>query len=315
MKDQTKTKGQLIDELRELRLRNTELEKLKAKHKKMEKSLEESQEKYRNIVETITDGIITFDMKGVISSVNNSFLELTGFPRDKIVGRHFLKLPTLRLSDIPRYIKLFNSMIIGKIPESLEFLWIHKDGTERWGEGYYCFLRRGRKKVGIQAILKDITERKKAEKQREKLQAQLIHSEKMAGIGTLTSGIAHEFNNLLQIMSGHTEFAQRTKKPEDMKDALAIVTNTSERATRIIKDLLTFSRRKPLERKPCNIAELTEFVLSMTEEQLKKHNIKLVREYRKVPNVDVNKGELQQVFLNLVTNARDASYPEGEDWR
>jgi len=560
MRNQNKTKEQLIDELEDLRKIIAESKKSKTEYKKIEQSLEESREKYKNIAELITDGIITIDLKGVVTSVNNAFLELTGFPRDKIAGRHFSKLPTLRVNDIPRYIKLFSSMIMGKIPEPLEFLWIHKDGTERWGEIYFCFLRRGRKKVGIQAILKDITERKRAEEtlqesemkyralfeyandpiflldlmgyhiavnekaadmlgysieeligksikdivasqeyeeaidklkcllegkifspyerifrkkdgtefpveinvslvfdpqkkplfvqsivrditerkkaeealrdseekistilkkspiptavggsdgsiisfnealetligykrseindttdwakklypnkkyrefveknikqaligdkqgcteftitckdgsikvvdfhtsffkdglviqmvditerkkteeEKERLQAQLIHSEKMAGIGTLTGGIAHEFNNLLQIMSGHAEFAQRTKKPEDMEEALEIVGNTSDRVSKIIKDLLSFSRREPLERKHCHIAELVEFVLSMTEEQLKKHNIKVVREYRKTLKVEVNKGELQQVFLNMVTNARDAMLPKG----
>ena len=166
MKDQAKTKKQLIDELGKLLKRNAEFKKTKAEYRKTEQSLEELREKYKNIAELITDGIITFDLKGVVTSVNNSFLELTGFPRDKIVGRHFSKLPTIRMNDIPGYIKLFSSMIMGKIPEPFKFLWIHKDGTERWGEGYFCFLRRGRKKVGIQAILKNITELKQAEEER-----------------------------------------------------------------------------------------------------------------------------------------------------
>ncbi len=160
-------------------------------------------------------------------------------------------------------------------------------------------------------LLGTVIERKQAEKEKDILQAQLVQSEKMAGIGTLTSGIAHEFNNLLQIMSGHSEFAQRTKKPEDIEEALDIVTSTSDKVSKIIKDLLTFSRREPLERKLSSIPELVDFVLSMTEEQLKKNNIPIVREYGRVPKIEVNQGELQQVFLNMVTNARDAMWSKG----
>ncbi len=178
------------------------------------------------------------------------------------------------------------------------------------GDQFFFITSAGFPKGAI-VTYQDITERKRAEEEKEKLQAQLIQSEKIAGIGTLTSGIAHEFNNLLQIMTGHAEFARRTKKPEDMEEALEIVENTSERVSRIIKDLLTFSRRKPLDRERCNIAELVELVLSMIEEQLKKHNIKVVKEYRKTPSVEVNEGELQQVFLNMITNARDAMTDKG----
>ena len=96
-----------------------------------------------------------------------------------------------------------------------------------------------------------------------------------------------------------------------LEEALDIVGDTSERVSKIIKDLLTFSSRDALERKLSSIPELIDFVLSMTEEHLKKHNIEVVREYRKIPNVEVNKGEMQQVFLNMITNARDAMLPNG----
>jgi len=157
----------------------------------------------------------------------------------------------------------------------------------------------------------DITERKRAEEEKEKLQAQLIHSEKMAGIGTLASGIAHEFNNLLQIMRGYTEFAQKTKRQKDIEEALDIVIHNADRATKIIKDLLTFSRHEVSGKEQSDIIEPIESVLSLTEDQLRKHNIEVIREYRIIPPIRINKTELQQVFLNMVTNARDAMLPKG----
>lgn len=73
--------------------------------------------------------------------------------------------------------------------------------------------------IANKQLKKELEEHEQTEKEQDRLQAQLIHSEKMAGIGTLASGIAHEFNNLLQIMRGHTEFAQKTKKAEDIEEA------------------------------------------------------------------------------------------------
>jgi len=155
------------------------------------------------------------------------------------------------------------------------------------------------------------SERKRAEEEKEKLQTQLIHSEKMAGIGTMASGIAHEFNNLLQIVRGHVEFAQRTKKAEHMEEALDIVLKKSDEVAKIIGNLLTFSRPEASEKELCDITEAIESVLSLTEEHLKKNNIEVVRKYEMTPQIEVNKAEMQQVFLNIVTNARDAMLPKG----
>ena len=159
----------------------------------------------------------------------------------------------------------------------------------------------------------DITERKLAEKEQERLQAQLIQSEKMAGIGTLASGIAHEFNNLLHIMRGHAEFAQSTKKAKDMEEALDIVLKTSDEVAKIVSDLLTFAREEPSkkEKESGDIAELIEGVLSLMEEYLRKQNIEVVRKYGRTSRVEMNKGEMQQVFLNIINNARDAMLPKG----
>lgn len=159
----------------------------------------------------------------------------------------------------------------------------------------------------------DITEQKRAEKEKKRLQAQLIQSEKMAGIGTLASGIAHEFNNLLHIMRGHAEFAQSTKKVKDMEEALDIVLKTSDEVAKIIGDLLTFAREEPSkkEKETGDINESIEGVLSLMEEHLRKQNIEVVRKYGRTPRIEMNKREMQQVFLNIINNARDAMLPRG----
>ena len=152
---------------------------------------------------------------------------------------------------------------------------------------------------------------KREKEEKEKLLVQLIQSVKMAGVENLASGIAHEFNNLLQIMKGHAEFAQRTKKAEDMEEAIDIVIKASYKIENLIKDLLAFSRKESFEKVLCDITEPLESVLSLTEEEFKKYNIEIVRKYEKTSAVEVNKVEMQRVFLNMVNNARDAMLPMG----
>jgi len=134
-----------------------------SERKRAEESTRKSEEKYRALVELAPDGIVTVDLRGMITSVNGAFLRLTGFSKDEIVGKHFTKLRTVRARDMPKYLKLFGSILRGKMPPPLEFPYLRKDGTSRLGEAHACSVKEDGKTVGIQAILRDITERKKKE--------------------------------------------------------------------------------------------------------------------------------------------------------
>jgi len=279
--------------------------------KKAEEALQESERQYRTIVQTAPDVILSINPKGTITTCNDAMTRITGYSLDEIIGKHFSNLPFLILKEIPRYLKNFASLVKRKIPKPIEIQYVHKDGTLRWAEIHVGLLEGEGKISGIQVVGRDISERKREEEEKERLQAQLIQSEKMAGVGTLTSGIAHEFNNLLQIMMGHAEFAQQTKRIEDMEEAIDLIVKTSERVAKIIKDLLAFSKTGISEVKQHDIPEILESVFSLTENQLRKRNIDVLRKYHKTPPVEVNNEEIQQVFLNMVTNARDAMLPEG----
>jgi len=266
----------------------------------MLKKIKESERKYRNLFEMSKDAIyITRDE--IIVDVNQAFLDLFKTAKTEIIGTNIRN----------RYI---NPEDVNKVKRKMEEQGFVKDFEVRLkkkdGTGINCtattFLRRGKEGsiVGIQGIIRDNTKQKE-------LQNQLIQSEKMAAIGTLTSGFAHEFNNLIQIMRGYTEFAHQTKKIEDMTEALEVVLKISDKSSDIIKDLLSFSSNKTIQKEKADIVGIMESILSLIEDQLEKMNIKIKREYEELHAVDVNKGEIQQVFLNIINNARDAMMPKG----
>lgn len=132
--------------------------------KQMEESLRESEDRYRSIVELAPDGVVTVDMGGIITSVNAAFSTISGYSKDEIIGRHFTELGALRANNIPEYLKLFDLTKVGTVLPPTEFAYSCKDGTERWGEAHIGFVESGGKRVGLQGILRDITERKKAER-------------------------------------------------------------------------------------------------------------------------------------------------------
>jgi PAS domain S-box-containing protein len=130
--------------------------------KKAEQNLKKSEEKYRNIFELCPDGIMTVSMSGTILSINKSFLDKTGFSEEEIVGKNFLQVGVLQAKDLPKYAKLFSSIIRGKNPEIFEFAFNRKDKTQGFGEAHIRVMQEKGKKTGIQAILRDITDYKKS---------------------------------------------------------------------------------------------------------------------------------------------------------
>ncbi len=167
--DRGRTRPELLQELTaarqelaDARRQIAELKEEQGQQKRMEEALRESEQRYKHIVELAPDGIVTANLKGVVTSCNTAFLALTGYSRNEITGQHITRLPTLRVQDIPTYMKVFFSILRGRQLEPFEFRWVHQDGTLRWGEAHAALLKRGARPTGLQAVLRDITARKEA---------------------------------------------------------------------------------------------------------------------------------------------------------
>lgn len=280
--------------------------------KRAEKALRESEARFRLIADFANDWETFRDREGNLIYVSPSFERITGYGVDDHISGKIGYAELFHPEDLGKANEHFSKPLRGESFNDVEFKVTRKDGKLiHVSASAQPVVTGAGEIVGMRASIRDITARKKIEEEKEKLHAQLIHSEKMAGIGTLTSGIAHEFNNLLQVIKGYTEFARKTKKSEDIEEALDTVLSHSDRASKIINDLLLFSSMKPSKKEAHDIREIVESVLSLTEEMLEKNNIKVVRKFSKIPPVEVSRGEMEQVFLNMVTNARDAMLAKG----
>lgn len=192
MKDQDKSKKQLIDELAELRQKNAELERSEA-----EESLRESEEKYRNIVELSPDAIVTVSVKGIIRSCNKPFTSVTGFSIDEIIGKHFSMLPFLKKQDIPKYLRIFTSLLRGKVPKPVEVTWIHKDRTSKIADLRFSLMKKDSKISGIQVIGRDITERNRAEEEINQRTRELTALNAVAAVVSQSLNLDEILNNSL----------------------------------------------------------------------------------------------------------------------
>ncbi|MBP7652090.1 response regulator [Candidatus Dependentiae bacterium] len=146
------------------------------------------------------------------------------------------------------------------------------------------------------------------------LEKQLIQSEKLSAVGQLTAGIAHEFNNILSIIKTSVHVINETEKFEnyETRENFEIIENQVDRAKNIVLQLLTFSRPQPAKTENIQINDVIDDIIEIQKKQFEIENIKIIKKFRSKFKVEVDPGQMQQVFLNLIINARHAIKPKGE---
>lgn len=163
-------------------------------------------------------------------------------------------------------------------------------------------------------IIQDISARKEAETRRQLLEQQLFRSQKMEALGNLAGGIAHDFNNILTAILGHADLLrygfEQIPPSNPCHGSVAEITNAGQRAREIIKQILTFSRRQPIERRTLVFSKVVEDSLRLVRSTIGKNN-KLLYSSTTDRSTSANESQIQQVLLNLCTNAAQAMAPNG----
>ncbi|MBI3809775.1 MAG: PAS domain S-box protein [Nitrospirae bacterium] len=176
---------------------------------------------------------------------------------------------------------------------------LRADGEEFPAEAAISQVEAGGRKL-YTVILRDISVRKK-------LEEQLRQTERLAELGTLASGMAHEIGTPMNVILGRAEFLQRKTKDPDTAKGLQTIIDQVERITRIMNQLLVFARRRPIERRPMNLNTVVEETLEMLQERCKRHRIEVVTELSPaLPQADADPVQISQVMLNLAMNALHA---------
>ena len=275
--------------------------------KRNEEALRESEERYRTILENIEDGYYEVDLPGNFTFFNDSLCRMLGYSRDELIG-----MGNDRYTDQENRKKLFqafNSVYRTGEPVK-EFDWevIRKDGRKVYGEVSVSLIRSSTgQPIGFRGIARDITERKRAEKEMAALQEQLTQSQKMEAIGRLAGGVAHDFNNLLTVIKGYSQLSLLDLKENNpLWENIQEIQKATQRATDLTRQLLAFSRRQILDPKVLDLNSL----LRDTEKMLRRmigEDIELVTRLSEgLGRVKIDPGQIEQVILNLAVNARDA---------
>jgi two-component system, cell cycle sensor histidine kinase and response regulator CckA len=261
--------------------------------KRSQEALRQSQATVRAIFENSLDGIVIFEGTGLCMEANVAAAALVGVPREELIG--------CRLSDFcdKGFEDVWGHPSVNQNGRGQFWLQL-KNGTRHMVD--YCF--RANILPGQHlAVLRDITEQ-------QDLEEQLRQSQKMEAVGRLAGGVAHDFNNILGIISGHAELLQLSAANAVDRTRAERIISATEKASSLTRQLLAFGRKQVMSLKLLNLSTIVDGIRSMVdclmsaEVQISVHadkNLGLVR---------ADQSQLEQVIMNLATNARQAM-PEG----
>jgi two-component system, NtrC family, sensor kinase len=277
-----------------------ELRKLKADSSlqhKVQHELEISESKYQHAFDHCSDGILIVQASNLqILEVNQATQSMTGYSSDEL-----LKLPLAALCPALKG----KEQDIAQDPSSIRKVFssygnlsvTRKDGNMVLAQGNTVIVDAPAGPT-IHIFLQEMTERRQ-------LEQQLRQAEKLSALGQLISGVAHELNNPLAVISGYAQLlTMRPVVDEKTRNDLMKIQRESERASRIVQNFLTFARKHPMEKTNVNLNELIEFTLELIDYDLRASGVRLVREFQTdLPEVYADLNQLEQVFLNIINNA------------
>jgi len=297
--------------LARLRASRAELERQLGEREQIEEALRRSEARFRQIFEAAPVMMHSVDTEGRLLSVNEKWLEETGYRREEVIGRSVTSVLTPECAE-------------RTVREGLPRLW--REGGIRDVE--LRLVRRDRSVfdahldatvvAGVDgepvdlAVLRNVSASKRTAAERERLRQQLFEARKLESLGLLAGGIAHDFNNLLAAILGNAHLALE-RLPEGGEEHLAVteIREAAERGALLTRQLLSYAGRAPVERVPVDLSEQIREVAKLVQRALAATVTTRFDLADSLPAVEVDPGQLQQVIMNLLRNAADALGPTG----
>ncbi len=279
--------------------------------RRVDDRLRASEERYRGIIESTSEGVWLTDASFVTTFVNERMADMLGYAADEMLGEPVLRFVADEWRALTQ--AKFDQRRKG-ISETFENAYRRKDGTTCWalaktnplvdGSGGFA---------GSLGLFTDLTEQRAAEAVRLRAEEQARQSQKMESIGRLAGGVAHDFNNLLSVILSYADLAIEDLKPEDpIRDDMVQIQTAARRATELTQQLLTFSRQEVRQPRVLDVNELVVGMDRMLRRVLGEDIELTLLLAQDLGPVLADPGQVEQVVMNLAVNARDAMREGGK---
>ncbi|HWY54044.1 MAG TPA: PAS domain S-box protein [Terriglobales bacterium] len=266
--------------------------------REMEKALRRQEEFQRYLLESFPDLILVIDLNGRYSFVSSRIHDLRGYKPEDLLGKKVEE----EEDHSPELLGLYRDLVTSRrMFGSCDYNARHRDGSWRTMRASASPLFDAENKLsGAIVSVRDITVEKK-------LEQQIIQSERLAAMGQMIGGFAHELNNPLTSILGMSELLQEGEAPESVRKQMVILQQQARRAAEIVQNLMYFSRPPAPGKSPIDLAELVQRTLHLHAYSLRKSNITVdFLKENSVPAISGDAHQLMQVFLNLILNSEQA---------
>jgi len=269
--------------------------------------IRESEERFRALSENAPDIIYTLNSEGIYTYVNPAWERILGHPKEDVIGKKLTDFT--KQEDVERFIYAFNEIRDkGKRVYGQYGAILHKDGSER------MFIMSGAPNtdsggnvIGVVGTFKDVTDLKKSEAEKKKLEEQYRQAQKMEAIGQLAGGVAHDFNNMLNIVLGYSQLAMMNIKPSDPNHAnLQEIVNAVWRSADLVRQLLAFARKQTIVPKALDLTNTVSGMLNMLRKLIGEEIELLWMPVANLWPVRMDPAQVDQIVVNLTVNARDS---------
>ncbi|MBI2876661.1 MAG: PAS domain S-box protein [Candidatus Tectomicrobia bacterium] len=307
---------QLLHNNRELQRLSARLRESQASLQRKVKELQESEERYRDLFENVTDGVLYIDKRGLLTLFNRRLMELTGYSREELARRHLLSFT--HPEEAERVARFVEKGLSGKPFEGeSEFRGITKGGETFYVETRARQVRKRGRMVGFEVLVRDITDRKRAEEELRRAYEELKELDRLKT--DFLSTVSHELKTPLVAIRGYLEMALNgllgpLSPPQEQY--LGVALKNGLRLGALIDELLDFTRlesgRTPWERLPFDLIPLVQECLESIRPQLQEKGLSLVSHLPPGPlRVLGDRNKIAQALTNLLTNAEKFNRPGG----
>jgi len=281
----------------------------------METELQESEKRYRMIVENMHDIIWVMDLSLKYKYRSPSNIRITGYSpeeitsipaKDQIVPESYALVQTVLAEELEK--EFGQEPVDPHRSRTIEVEVYHKDGGTVWIEVTGLFIRDDSgKPVEILLSARDITERKRAEEEKAKLESQLIQVQKLETVGRLAGGVAHDFNNMLGVILGYADLAKRSlAKEHPVLRNLVQIEKAATRSRDITAQLLAFSRKQIINPRVIDLNELVAHTQKLLIRLIGEHIELSVLPGEDLWTIKFDPSQIEQILINLAVNSRDA---------